>query len=856
MAEPISEQDLKAIAQSEVRSAMGELTGDLANERAEALDYYYGQPIGRLYQPNEDRSSVVITTVRDTVEWMMPQLMRMFAQADNVVTFDQVGDEDEEAAEQETQAINHVFWRQNEGFLVLYTWFKDALLQKNGTVKFWVEETEDGETEEYDGLTDMALTDLLKGGEYEVTEHAESEVESMDGQMLHRLVLKRIGSEKKLCVANVPPEEFLISDDAKSLDVQSERPRMVGHHSEKSASELKAMGFSEEAVEDMMKGSDDDERYDAEWTSRYNYSDEQQILTGGTDYGHESQRKTRFYELYMDLDMDGDGSTELIKVYMAGDYIEHEEADHVPFACLTPYINPHKHHGQSEYDMVRELQEISTQVFRNVLDNMYQTNNTRVIANENVDLDSLLMTRPGAPIYTETRGPVTNDVAPFAPPVMWEHGLGILEYLDEIRKDRTGISDTTLGLNADTLANANTGVMLEAMEAARGKIELVARIFAETGIKWLFRGLHQLARKNYDQELRYELSGKYTAVNPQEWRKRTNLTINVGVASGSSQRELMRLQTIGEIQAQMVAGQGLGITILPSHLYQTAKDIAENLGAKDGDKYFLNPMMRNTPQVQQMLQIQMPQQGPDPTTQALMANAQIESKKADAAAQKAKMEYEVKVADLQLKREESEMRRNLEAMKTELAGLQAAAKNQTEMEKVRTQAQAKEVDQVIQTIESRLSAQMEKYRADMQSYTAFGVKALDMQQDEESLLHDAEMRVFESRQRAEMEQAQADKIRSDIAVSQQKAEQDAQAEAERAQADQAKLDEAAQQTKEMQALLNQSQTGIVTLMDKLDQMKTEMGAPKEIKRDASGKPISVGGKPVIYDNDGSIKGLG
>ena len=148
MAEPISEQDLKAIAQSEVRSAMGELTGDLSNERAEALDYYYGTPIGRLYQPNEDRSSVVITTLRDTVEWMMPQLMRMFAEADSVVEFDAVGTEDEEAADQETQAITHIFWRQNEGFLILYTWFKDALLQKNGTVKFWLEEQDDREIED------------------------------------------------------------------------------------------------------------------------------------------------------------------------------------------------------------------------------------------------------------------------------------------------------------------------------------------------------------------------------------------------------------------------------------------------------------------------------------------------------------------------------------------------------------------------------------------------------------------------------------------------------------------------------------------------------------------------------------
>jgi hypothetical protein len=381
MTDPIDDVQLKAIAHAEIRSAMGELTGDLSIERAEALDYYHGRPIGKLHQPNEDRSSIVITTVRDTVEWMLPQLMRMFAQADKVVEFEPQGQEDEEAAEQETMALNHVFWRQNEGFLILYTWFKDALLQKNGVVKYWVEEYSDRDKEEYDGLTDMKLAELVNDG-YEVLEHEQSDVKSVTGEVLHKVTVQKAQAEQKLCVANVPPEEFLISDDAKSLDVQTERPRMVGHHTEKTASQLREMGFSESAVEEMMRGDDEEERWDEEWTSRYNYSDEQQALTGGSDYGHDSQKKTRLYELYMDIDKDGDGYAELLKIYIAGDYMEAEECDHVPFACLTPYINPHKHHGLSEYDMVHDLQEISTQIFRNVLDNMYQTNNVRPIVND------------------------------------------------------------------------------------------------------------------------------------------------------------------------------------------------------------------------------------------------------------------------------------------------------------------------------------------------------------------------------------------------------------------------------------------------------------------------------------------
>ncbi|MHC4707895.1 MAG: portal protein, partial [Planctomycetota bacterium] len=699
MAEKITDQELKAIVNSEVRSAMGELTGELASDRADSMDYYYGEPIGKLYQPNEDRSSVVITTLRDTVEWMMPQLMRMFAQPDKVVEFDPVGSEDEEAAEQETQAINHIFWRTNEGFLILYTWFKDALLQKNGTVKYWIDESEDRDKEEYDGLTDLALTQLMEQDEYEVLEHEVSEVQSMDGSQLHHVVLERKTKTKTIHVEVIPPEEFLISDDAVSLDVQTRRPRFVGHRTDKTASELRVMGFSDEAIEEMMKSGDESDRYDEEHVARYNYSDEQAILTGGTNYSHESQKKASLIEGYLEIDRNGDGYAELLRVYTAGSYIEAEETDCVPFACLTPYINPHKHHGLSQYDMVHDIQEIATQTFRNVLDNMYQTNNQRPIVNENVDLDSLLVSRPGAPIYTETTGPVANDLGSFAPPPMWKEGLTILEYLDQVRKDRTGIGDETMGLDPSTLANANTGVMLEAIEAARGKIELIARIFAETGIKWLFRGIHELARKSYDQELRYELSGKYVQVNPQEWRKRTNLTVNVGTASGSQQRELAALLQIGQTQEKMVQAGGLGVTVLPVHIYQTAKELAENLGMKDGDKYFFNPLMRQDPQIQQWIQAQMPQQGPDPQMQLLQATAQIEGGKLQVASQKNQLEHQARMNELALKREEMAIKGQLESMKTQLGAIQEGAKNQTAAEKIRADADAKEIANLIKGLE-------------------------------------------------------------------------------------------------------------------------------------------------------------
>lgn len=809
MPNPIDDQQLKAIANAEIRSAMGEITGEISNDRAEAMDYYYGEPVGKLYQPNSDRSSVIITTLRDTVEWMMPQLMRMFAQPDKVAEFQAVGAEDEEAADQETQAINHIFWRQNEGFLVLYTWFKDALLQKNGTVKYWITETEERDREEYDGLTDMALAELEADDELEAIEHEPSEIQSVDGQRLHHVVFERKSLKKSICIENIPPEQFLISDDARSLDVQTKRPRMVGHHCDKTADELREMGFEDAAIEQMMKGDDEAERYDEEWTSRYNYADEQQILTGGTDYAHESQRRTTLYELYMDLDRDGDGFAELLKVYVAGDYIEAEEADHVPFACLTPYINPHKHHGLSQHDMVRDLQEISTQVFRNVLDNLVLTNNTRPVANERIDLDSLLATAPGAPIYVEDKMPVGEAITPFAPPPMWKDGLTLLEYVDQVRKDRTGIGDETMGLDPQTLANVNTGVMLEAIEAARGKIELVARIFAETGIKWLFRGVHELARKSYDQELRYELSGQYVAVSPQQWRKRTDITVSVGTATGSQQRELAALAQIGETQARMVEAGGLGVTVLPHHIYRTAKLQAENLGQKDGDQFFLNPLSRIDPQVQQLIAIQVPQPQKDPNTDLLAMTAQIEQGKVQVSAQKNQMDFAVKQAELALKREENALRTELEAVKAALKSMEADAKNQTAQDKIATDAAAKEAGILMQRLEteiqSRQKAQdqlLERYRAELQSFTTLAAKQMDVAGGGEDAVEDAAEVAEESRPEVVMHAMMAD------------------------------------------------------IAARLDRMSEEMTRPRPITRDAEGRPTAIGDRKITYNEDGTIAQIG
>src|SRR6478609_2222341 len=150
----LSVAELKPMLAAQRADALAAMSAaDLSGERARAMNYYLGD-MSQDMPAQEGRSRAVSTDVMDTVEGLMPNLMDIFAGSDEVVKFEPVGPEDEEAAQQETDYVNHVFMQQNPGFMTLYSFIKDALLSKNGVVKVWWDETEREERETYFDLTD------------------------------------------------------------------------------------------------------------------------------------------------------------------------------------------------------------------------------------------------------------------------------------------------------------------------------------------------------------------------------------------------------------------------------------------------------------------------------------------------------------------------------------------------------------------------------------------------------------------------------------------------------------------------------------------------------------------------------
>ena len=175
----MDEGRLKGILSSEIDDAIGYLDTETSAERAKAMDYYLRKPYGNEV---EGRSQIITAEVAEAIDGALPDLIRVFTRADDIIQYEPVGPGDEEGAKQATDYANWVFYKQNPGFTILHHWFKDALLQKTGTVKAYWDEKLDVIEEVYKNLSEIELALLLADGTRQVVAEQIEEVE-IDGEV-------------------------------------------------------------------------------------------------------------------------------------------------------------------------------------------------------------------------------------------------------------------------------------------------------------------------------------------------------------------------------------------------------------------------------------------------------------------------------------------------------------------------------------------------------------------------------------------------------------------------------------------------------------------------------------------------
>jgi hypothetical protein len=670
----MDEIQLKGMLDNEIDNALGYLDTETTEQRRQAIKAYNRDPYGNEV---EGRSQIVTGEVAEAIDGAIPQLLRIFTQSDEVVRFEPKGPGDEDKCKQATEYCNWVFMNENPGVTILHDWIKDALIYKNGIIKVWWEDMTEVNTESYENLSQDELTMLLSDGQYEIVSQEEELIgevpapidpmmaaQGMVPEMIpifsYNVKIKKIDKKGRVVIENLAPEEFIVSKKTRLL---SDSP-FCAHRRLATRSELVAMGFPKKIVDDLPTYNDLE--YTTERVARF--SNGEQPDDPSLD---PAMQEVEVYEAYMKVDFDGDGIAELRRIVYAGhEILDNEEADYVPFCSICPIPMPHKFYGHSLADRVTDLQLIKTTITRQILDNLYLSNNSRMmVVDGQVNLDDMLTVTPGGVVRVKN----PNAVQPLAVPLVAGQAFPMLDYMDQVQAKRTGVTDASKGLDPNILQNTTATAVAMMQNAGAARIELIARIFAETGVKDLFRNILHLVCKYQDKERIIRLRGKFVPIDPREWSNEYDVSINVGLGTGTKEQQMAMIAMVLDKQERIIQQYGPANPLVSVGQYrQTLGKLIEAAGFKDSTEFF----REITPEMDQQLSSPPPQQQqPDPMIQAIMAQAEAQVQtmqmkaEADIQAKMAKAEADIQImrekaaAELQLKRQEFAVESGLEAAK-------------------------------------------------------------------------------------------------------------------------------------------------------------------------------------------------
>ena len=632
----LSKQKLLSLIAQEISGSLGFYASDLSKQRENALKYYLGEPLGNEV---EGRSSVVSQDLLEVIESILPSLMRMFTQSDKVVNFEPTQPEDVQYAEQISDYCNFIFNHDNDGFGILQSMFKTALLQKNGFCKVYWKVSKEQKKERYRNLDETQYQALLIDDEVEVI-NVEEVVDEREADLIepgleegmaesnvsYNVEVRRTKEYGRCAIEPVPPEEILVSSRAKSL----KDCNFIAHRVTKTISELIDMGFKKSDVENLP--SAEGEFFNTEAIVRRSYDDAATDLESNTV--DPAMRVVQITECYMKADVDGDGIAELRKIIVGGsgynsyNILENEEISILPFAMCVAIPMPFRFFGLSMYDLLADVQLMSTSIMRQTLDNMYMQNAARtIVVDGQVNLDDLLTTRPGSIVRVKS----PNAVTAMQTPNFLNDGLAMLKKIDEVKEKRSGVPNQLMGLNPDTINKSHTTAQSvnQMMNSSTQRIELIARSFAE-GVKEIFKNVLSVVCEYQDKDRIIKLRGKFVSIDPREWVNRYDCTVQVGLGTGNQDQRLEVLQRVLAVQEKLLQAGSMGL-VTPQNIYNTLENYLQNSGYKDASQFFVNPATQ-------------PPQPPQPKEQEQDPALQL-------AAQDIQMRAAKNQADIQLKQQ-------------------------------------------------------------------------------------------------------------------------------------------------------------------------------------------------------------
>lgn len=658
----LSKDEIQAAITREIEAAKDFIDIEIAPQRVESMKRYKGEP----YADDANlkgRSKVVSRDVRDTIKSIIPSLMKVFFSSEHVVEFVPRRKEAVPMAEQATDYVRYVFNEDNDGFLTLYAAFKDALINKTGVLKWWHEDTERVTTEKYSGLGEAQMLSLVTEEGVEVAKievYEDSPAPGLDPPLpmmeggvsngakpapqppsqLFDVTIRRAAKEQKFCVSSLAPEEFLINRSATSI----QNADLVAHRSLLTASDLLEMGYSQSDIDEVPGDEQDIALSNLERLERSPSS-----MARDTPVDP-SMRRILHVEAFAKIDEDGDGIAELRRICCLGPQfkiIHDEPAEEAPFAMLCPEPEPHEVFGTSIAEIVADIQRIKSQIQRGMLDSLAQSINPRTgVVEGQVNIADVLNNEVGGVIRMRAPG----MVQPYETTFLGQAALPVLAYYDDVKQNRTGMSNASMGLDADALQSTTQIAVAATVDAAKQHIELIARIFAETGIKSMFKGLLRLIAKHQDKARTVKLRGKWVDVDPRGWDASMQVSVNVGLGASDTVDRVRALQEIATKQEQIMMQAGPSNPIVrPSQYATTLRKAVELAGFADADLFFSLPTAEQEAAIAQATSQQ--KQDPQAAAAEKLAQVQVAQIQADMQTKAAELDLNKQkaISELQLK---------------------------------------------------------------------------------------------------------------------------------------------------------------------------------------------------------------
>ena len=652
MPDKMTDSQLVALL-SQAEDDAAQYNGEFSKENEKFLSGYLGEKTGE-FSAIPNQSSVVSTDIADVVEADMPSLARIFLGSGDVVTFQPNTDNEVEIAEAEekTKYVNWIVRNQPESFSIIHNWLKDAEIQKNGVVKYFMEDQKEVEVVEYENVDAEeinAIIQSLKGSKVdrvkvEISEQEETGIigESVNEAATFDIKFRVTTEKQKVCIINVPTELFLITRNARSL----EDADLVGDRVRKTRGELLSEGFKRELVNELSSVTEEDRR-----TSNIDAirNRDQGGSTYDTTLNEWASEVVEISDLYVKVDFDGDGIAERRHIMLSGNRVlVNEYFNHIPYASLSAILMPHKAIGRSRAEITYPYQLQKTSLQRGINNNIHMVNNPRNVVHPDVDLDDMLTVRTNGIVRMEEGTQVLpgNAVFPLTVPYIGQEALQVIQYVDQTRAQTTGSLLSNQGLDADKL-NQETATRFNGVkDSSDAKIELIARNYGETGFRKLYEGIAWLVSRYQNTATEVRVLGKALSVNPAGWKYNHHVQSNVGLGAGDNEKSLEILQGLYGIQ-QSIMQQGSTLADEKT-AYATLSRMVQGAGFPRVSEFFNDPdepseTLKAENEILNKMVVQMQEQ------MKAMQNplAEAEQIKQQAFLTKAQSDAQIKVAQLQ-----------------------------------------------------------------------------------------------------------------------------------------------------------------------------------------------------------------